>query len=547
MALRPRSSPGAPIGVAAAAKCCLGVALLSLVLPVAALGADLVVATASEDVNGDVSSPARLEANPGPDGISLREAILAVNAVAGPHTIRFADALAGATIALKSSLPRLERDGTALAGLTDSTGNPAPTLDASGIDPCCGVGALTIAASGVTVRQLRFTGVQPSNRAILIYAGAPPGSPPTPQVLRDLGIQDCVFDNEGFEPRGYAITLGMNHDVQDAVVRNFWIAGNTFRHFQGDATTVHLQAGGDRGLIENVAIHDNLFVECMFAVELVNVKGSGNTIRGTRVVRNVFEGGLEGAVTLLNQGRPDAPAASGNLVTQTLISENRFLSNRRWNIQMNGGSDNAAENAITDTWIANNLITRTAVTGGGIVVLGGGVGGVGNRVEGVHVLHNTIADNQNVGVAMVQNPGGSGNTVAGLDIRNNIFWMNAGDFANEIVPQQVRYCLTAQAGFKGVNGNVSGDPRLSAPSALDFHLRSGSPAIDAGTSDGSPSTDIECRVRFDDAATPNKGAGEFPYYDMGAFEYGSPPANCERPLRSARRSPPRVIGFRPSP
>jgi hypothetical protein len=47
----------------------------------------------------------------------------------------------------------------------------------------------------------------------------------------------------------------------------------------------------------------------------------------------------------------------------------------------------------------------------------------------------------------------------------------------------------------------------------DYHLTSSSPAIDAGTSTGAPSTD------FADGPRP-QGSG----FDIGAYEYGAPVA-----------------------
>jgi len=63
-----------------------------LAQPVAA--ADIVVSNNNDVVNGDTSSPSALIASPGPDGISLREALTAANNAAGPHTISFNAALA---------------------------------------------------------------------------------------------------------------------------------------------------------------------------------------------------------------------------------------------------------------------------------------------------------------------------------------------------------------------------------------------------------------------------------------------------------------------
>lgn len=48
--------------------------------------ATLTVTSTADTINGDPSSPAALVTNPGPDGISLREAIAAANSTPGPHT-----------------------------------------------------------------------------------------------------------------------------------------------------------------------------------------------------------------------------------------------------------------------------------------------------------------------------------------------------------------------------------------------------------------------------------------------------------------------------
>ena len=89
----------------------------------------------------------------------------------------------------------------------------------------------------------------------------------------------------------------------------------------------------------------------------------------------------------------------------------------------------------------------------------------------------------------------------------------------EITPDQVSQSITSAPGFVGVNGNFSADPLFVNPTRGDFHLRPGSPAIDAGTSQGAPETDLEGHARFDDPATVNAGSGEVPYYDLGCFEY----------------------------
>jgi len=74
---------------------------------------------------------------------------------------------------------------------------------------------------------------------------------------------------------------------------------------------------------------------------------------------------------------------------------------------------------------------------------------------------------------------------------------------------------------------LQADPKWADASAGDFHLRSGSLAIDSADSSApsQPSADIEGNARVDDPATPNIGVGPRTYDDRGAYEYqpDSPP------------------------
>ncbi|MBI2100713.1 MAG: right-handed parallel beta-helix repeat-containing protein [Candidatus Vogelbacteria bacterium] len=113
--------------------------------------------------------------------------------------------------------------------------------------------------------------------------------------------------------------------------------------------------------------------------------------------------------------------------------------------------------------------------------------------------------------------------VTGIDIRNNIFYQS--DVEIEVDPgetPQVNYNLFYQANANvpvGAN-NLFTDPQFvnyQRHSAWDFHLKSTSPARDAGINMG-PSTD------FDGNPRPS-GTG----YDIGAYEYpsgGTAPAVC---------------------
>ncbi len=81
-----------------------------------------------------------------------------------------------------------------------------------------------------------------------------------------------------------------------------------------------------------------------------------------------------------------------------------------------------------------------------------------------------------------------------LPIRNNILSQNdtnisiiAGAVSQTTIDHNLFY------GDGSVMGTdiVVGDPKFRNPSAGDFYLQSGSPAIDAGSSSGAPSKDFE--------------------------------------------------------
>jgi parallel beta-helix repeat protein len=65
------------------------------------------------------------------------------------------------------------------------------------------------------------------------------------------------------------------------------------------------------------------------------------------------------------------------------------------------------------------------------------------------------------------------------------------------------------------------NPQFVNPSAWNFQLGAGSPAIDSADSlaSGEQATDILGNSRFDDPCTPNTGNPAGSYYDRGAYEY----------------------------
>jgi len=112
--------------------------------------------------------------------------------------------------------------------------------------------------------------------------------------------------------------------------------------------------------------------------------------------------------------------------------------------------------------------------------------------------------------------GGMLNYLSSPTVTNCILW---GDTPQEITDSSSSPSVTysdIQWGYEGT-GNINADPMFVDPDGLDnvvgtedddFHLKSGSPCIDAGTATGAPDTDIEGKPR-------PVGTG----YDMGAYEF----------------------------
>jgi parallel beta helix pectate lyase-like protein len=165
-----------------------------------------------------------------------------------------------------------------------------------------------------------------------------------------------------------------------------------------------------------------------------------------KVLQNTFDGNLASTVGGGLYGK--------NGVQTVLISRNVFVSNVARGAEQNGGGAIYLELS-SAVQVNGNTLIKNRVQGpdlgwGGSVVLVDCSGGAVER--------NLICFSSAGGAIRC--------TGAGLSIRNNLVWQNAGD-------ESAGDC----ANWVGTDGNVSEDPELCGMDSGDFRPSSGSPAL----------------------------------------------------------------------
>lgn len=497
----------------------------------------VVVSTTADVVNGNVSSLSALKAKPGRDGISLREALKAADRTGGSATvyIMFSARLNGKTIEVRSELPPVHRDHLVLEGVAPNGAPARVTLDGRRARWATLGELLLVQASEVTVRWLRFTGVDPRlvpsglgrAAAVVVRQGRNEGiaSSPGPRRIANVQIVDDVFDNRGISlgprrqngPLSDGLLVGTV--LRDSAGANTHLSGltvarNTFLNYNDDAVGVWESAAGDTA--NGVVIRDNTFDQNEYAIELAE-GDNGPRQTGTQVIGNTINGGSIG-ITL------DSSAMNGSF-DGTLIDGNSISGVQGSAINLDAQAPDALGGAvgsdvISNTQIVNNVIRADLARIAGIYMAGGDTtSSPPSRVSAVTVENDTFVNEQQ-GSLLVAVPGAAGNQITDLTVRNSILYDPSGAPPIALTgpvpnhrPDVVTNSLISGPDWAGTNGNITGDPRFVDEAHGNYHLAPGSPAINAGTATGAPSDDLG-------------GARRDAQPDIGAFEFGAIP----RPL-----------------
>jgi len=209
--------------------------------------------------------------------------------------------------------------------------------------------------------------------------------------------------------------------------------------------------------------------------------------------------------------------ADGGAVSGALVENNTFIDNVNNGINCDG---------VTNSTFRNNVIVGSTKHGISMYQIDGATGSTGNVIE-----NNTIYSPNSSGAGIQLTASSTGNTifnniiVGGSDGAINVSSDSKSGMVSDYNAVQDRF--TNNGSIVNLSSWRSGTGQdahsFVAPSAStlfvnsgagDYHLRSGSPAIDAGTSSlngkSAPTSDLEGNAR------PAGGA-----FDIGAYESGS--------------------------
>lgn len=496
------------------------------------LSQTITVTNANDDINGDTSNTTTLLANPGSDGISLPEAILAVENTGTYNIIVFSTSLHGSIINLTQTLPAIVRDGLTLNGDIDGDGVPDITLEGGGNN----FQALQIqGASHVVIEGLHFSNFGAPEIEISTI------SQQDIHLIEDISLRHNTFTNCN------SGAIDIVHHQNHAVIRDIEIIENTFEnnHFGIKLTGGFIETESDNE-ISNVSIISNTLAAAgqsadIFITATAGENVSRNTIKDIQISNNHIHDHANPPILI---SAANSPNSNDNIVSNITITKNQIDGTPvTMELLSVGLGANAARNMLTDVIITDNILTgggiqfsgatgtdahdnvisevlidRNEISGcdNGVSLYAGTGGSHNNLLENV-ILRNTLITNcsgagvllhgdddtsQNnainnvtiTNLTLVMNGINSGwaggininsldisNTITGVIIANTILWNNDGKDAiqGSLAPASVINSILNDERFEG-NGNFYQNPLFVEPASGNYHLLPNSPGIDSG-------------------------------------------------------------------
>ena len=410
-------------------------------------GKVITVTNATMAINGDTSSVAALVANPGPDGISLQEAVIATNNDPGTWNIQFAPALKGSTIVLDPGGPGpmglsfLSGGNVTINGDIDGDGQPDITLTSMS-----GTATIFISSGGNTLNGLAIESCQ---NCITIRGPASLGLPSAPgTTFSNITISNLVMTNVQqaaifFCPNcGPTLTAPTGNTWDHVLITGNTITGNASGPPQGIEVQV---SGGDT--FQHTIIANNTIVlpspnALGIALGTGDPLGATNQALDTLIANNVI------SATLLSSGIVWEGGASPTLMDGMQIIGNQITAT---GVESGHGivlavgdapSDNQQPPQYLEGNIARNIgILANTVTGPGTGILVYAASGTttNDAISNLSILGNTLTGGSGGGIAL--QAGGSvgasapatGNSLSNVFVQANTIQITSppGDFSLE--------------------------------------------------------------------------------------------------------------------
>jgi uncharacterized protein (TIGR03437 family) len=413
-------------------------------------GTVITVTNATMAINGDTSSVKALVANPGPDGISIQEAILATNNDPGRWNIQFAPALKGSTVVVDTppsqGLPPLSGGNVTINGDIDGDGQPDITLTSVSASLTVYVMSGGNTLNGLALQGCGMSCVQLRNPSA--SGGFGPGPVATGTTFSNTTISNLVITNIPTQSAMQsAIDICPNcGPTVTSPTGNVWdhvlITGNTITgNASGPSKAINVQVVWGDTVQHTIIANNNLVLPAQGALGISLGTGGGlgppdqgsDIVLDTLVINNTisatiginFRGGTavgslyDGAQVIGNQistaGGPGItffPADVESGLVGTLVQ--RFNNNIMRNIailantiegpgagiQIMAGQNAAANNAISNVSIMGNTLLNPVMglangPATGIFLFGGrsdysAFVATGNSLSNVLIQANTI-------------------------------------------------------------------------------------------------------------------------------------------------------------
>jgi hypothetical protein len=286
----------------------------------------ITVTNNTDKVDADTSSVEALQSNPGPDGISLREAIEATNNDPGSYAIAFSSTLSGTTITLGQYLPPLTGGGVSIEGDINGDGTPDVTLVTTLQEEWSR--AIQIASSGNRLHGLTLQGF-----AVGVWIDPATGDElPTRRTLADnaisgLAIRGIRIDGIMFHsPASPDCGLPMPDPCRTYITfANTTITGNTIETIPARGAGINMQISNSGDRIAGATVTGNTIrIGGGAGIELGQNGNAGDDgtparISEVLIARNSIEGiGAVGIEVLAGASR-----AQGNITEGVRVLDNR--------------------------------------------------------------------------------------------------------------------------------------------------------------------------------------------------------------------------------